>query len=153
MPESAVYVIEKMAHGFGRIGGPGAAGFLQPTDDPDDPEPPLPWSGLSVFARGRKAPPFADLEARLLLAPALVALRLAFDGTLPTTDARRARASADAASVIGAGFPTTHGGCLAWLAAQDPTVLKADCLRLSTQYGARFELPDAYARLHAETAR
>ncbi|MGB7183454.1 MAG: 3-hydroxyacyl-CoA dehydrogenase NAD-binding domain-containing protein, partial [Burkholderiaceae bacterium] len=68
MPESAVYVMEKMAHGFNRLGREAGAGFYD-YDYEDD--PPELWEGLSAFARGsHKADP-GDCADRLLMAPTI----------------------------------------------------------------------------------
>jgi 3-hydroxyacyl-CoA dehydrogenase/enoyl-CoA hydratase/3-hydroxybutyryl-CoA epimerase len=60
-PEAAVYVIEKMAHGFHRGGRAAGGGFY---DYPAGAEPQL-WSGLKVFARGAREVDDASLAERL----------------------------------------------------------------------------------------
>jgi 3-hydroxyacyl-CoA dehydrogenase len=60
-PEAAVYVIEKMAHGF-RRGGRAAGGGLY--DYPAGAEPQL-WSGLKVFERGAREVDDGSLAERL----------------------------------------------------------------------------------------
>jgi len=60
-PEAAVYVIEKMAHGFRRGGRAAGGGFY---DYPAGAEPQL-WSGLKVFERGAREVDDASLAERL----------------------------------------------------------------------------------------
>ena len=60
-PEPAVYVIEKMAHGFRRTGRASGGGFYDYTAGA---EPQL-WSGLKVFERGARETDDAALAQRL----------------------------------------------------------------------------------------
>jgi len=60
-PEPAVYVIEKMAHGFRRTGRASGGGFY---DYAASAEPQL-WSGLKVFERGAREVDDASLAERL----------------------------------------------------------------------------------------
>jgi 3-hydroxyacyl-CoA dehydrogenase len=60
-PEPAVYVIEKMAHGFRRTGRASGGGFYDYTGGA---EPQL-WSGLKVFERGAREVDDASLAERL----------------------------------------------------------------------------------------
>ena len=60
-PEPAVYVIEKMAHGFRRTGRASGGGFYDYTAGA---EPQL-WSGLKVFERGAREIDDAALAQRL----------------------------------------------------------------------------------------
>jgi len=60
-PEPAVYVIEKMAHGFRRTGRAFGGGFYDYTAGA---EPQL-WSGLKVFERGAREVDDASLAERL----------------------------------------------------------------------------------------
>jgi 3-hydroxyacyl-CoA dehydrogenase/enoyl-CoA hydratase/3-hydroxybutyryl-CoA epimerase len=60
-PQAAVYVIEKMAHGFRRTGRAAGGGFY---DYPAEGQPTL-WSGLKVFERGARAIDDAEVAARL----------------------------------------------------------------------------------------
>jgi hypothetical protein len=71
MPESAVYVIEKMAHGFKGLGQSAGGGFY---DHKSDGSRSL-WSGLKTFERGSRRIPAEDLADRLLYATALEAVR------------------------------------------------------------------------------
>jgi hypothetical protein len=69
MTESAVYVVEKMAHGFKRSGRQGGAGFYDYSS-----EPPQLWSGLKTFERSRGKIPAEDVRDRLVHAAVLAAL-------------------------------------------------------------------------------
>jgi len=60
-PEPAVYVIEKMAHGFRRTGRASGGGFYDYTAGA---EPQL-WSGLKVFERGAREVDDTSLAERL----------------------------------------------------------------------------------------
>jgi 3-hydroxyacyl-CoA dehydrogenase len=60
-PEAAVYVIEKMAHGFRRTGRASGGGFYDYTAEAD----PKLWSGLKVFERGAREIDDAALAQRL----------------------------------------------------------------------------------------
>jgi len=60
-PEPAVYVIEKMAHGFRRTGRASGGGFYDYTAST---EPQL-WSGLKIFERGAREIDDAALAQRL----------------------------------------------------------------------------------------
>jgi 3-hydroxyacyl-CoA dehydrogenase / enoyl-CoA hydratase / 3-hydroxybutyryl-CoA epimerase len=71
MPDAAVYVLEKMAHGFDRLGRAHGAGFY----DYEDGEPLGLWSGLKAFERRGKKIPEEDVSDRLLYARALQAVR------------------------------------------------------------------------------
>ena len=60
-PEAAVYVIEKMAHGFRRTGRASGGGFYDYTTGGE----PQIWSGLKVFERGAREIDDATLAERL----------------------------------------------------------------------------------------
>jgi len=60
-PEPAVYVIEKMAHGFRRAGRSAGGGFYEYSAGA---EPRL-WSGLKVFERGAREVDDAAIAERL----------------------------------------------------------------------------------------
>jgi hypothetical protein len=70
MPESAVYVLEKMSHGYKRTGRDAGAGFYDYGSD----EPTL-WSGLKTFERGSRRVDPADVVDRLRYAVAAEAAR------------------------------------------------------------------------------
>lgn len=70
MTEQAVYVLEKMAHGFKRLGRAGGAGFYEYEDDGEK----ALWSGLSVFGRSARSVPLDDIRDRLIYASVLAVL-------------------------------------------------------------------------------
>jgi hypothetical protein len=70
MPESAVYVLEKMSHGYKRTGREARAGFY----DYGAGEPSL-WSGLKTFERGSRKVEPADVADRLRYAVAIESAR------------------------------------------------------------------------------
>lgn len=71
MPESAVYVLEKMAHGFRRTGRAQGAGFYDYAPD----APKALWPGLKTFERGGSPIAQQDVEDRLLYAQTLAIVR------------------------------------------------------------------------------
>lgn len=76
MPESAVYVLEKMAHGFRRTGRAQGAGFYDYAPD----EPKALWPGLKTFQRGGSPLAQQDVEDRLLYAQTLAIVRSQDEG-------------------------------------------------------------------------
>jgi len=68
MPEPAVYVVEKMAHGFDRMGRAAGGGFYDYDDDGDK----LLWDGLRAFKRRNIGIDANDIRDRLLYSQALV---------------------------------------------------------------------------------
>ncbi|MFT3803010.1 MAG: hypothetical protein QM766_17580 [Burkholderiaceae bacterium] len=88
MPEPAVYVVEKMAHGFDRMGRAAGAGFYDYDDDGDK----LLWDGLRAFKRRNTGIDANDIRDRLLYSQALV-----------WRDARRAGAATSAGWGFSAG--------------------------------------------------
>ena len=115
MPESAVYVLEKMAHGFSRLGGASGEGFYEHIDG----EASL-WPGLSVFTRGARKPVPGDLQDRLCLAVVLEALR-----------------SAHAPEQL----PAEFGWVRSVIAQSDTSVFIERANQLAAAYGARFTPP------------
>jgi len=99
MPESAVYVLEKMAHGYRRMGRAGGAGFYDYTC-----EPAQLWSGLKTFERRTSKVAPEDVGDRLRHAALLGALRTPGDAPGATLTAAfgpgLAGSAADAASRI-----------------------------------------------------
>lgn len=136
LPESAVYVLEKMAHGFERTGAAAGAGFY---DYDDDGSAEL-WSGLSVFRRRSVKLSSEAIRDRLLFSQAIAALGCLDDGSIGSERA------ADAGSVLGCGFPAATGGAVAFARA-DQAHFDERARVLASSHGDRF-LPGA--RLHAE---
>lgn len=130
MPEPAVYVLEKMAHGFGRLGRDAGGGFY-------DYEPGYPdelWEGLSAFARGRRRPPADDTEERLLMAITRAAL-VHRDMQGP------ARHASSALLPAAPDFPSWTGGPRRWGALLGAG-LGPRLDRLAARYGDRFAAPE-----------
>jgi 3-hydroxyacyl-CoA dehydrogenase/enoyl-CoA hydratase/3-hydroxybutyryl-CoA epimerase len=133
IPESAVYVIEKMAHGFHRSGRAAGAGFYD--YDPDGSQ--TLWSGLSVFKRGRSEPLSDEtITQRLMLVQSLAALRLAGTGVAaPTELDRKARE--------GWGYPAALVGPIAQAEQVGRGAFDHACRGLAARFGDRFEPPSA----------
>jgi 3-hydroxyacyl-CoA dehydrogenase/enoyl-CoA hydratase/3-hydroxybutyryl-CoA epimerase len=140
MAESAVYVLEKMTHGFRRLGRSAGGGFFEyPASGPK-----ALWGGLVTFARGARMLDAIDAADRLLYAVILEAVRCAQEG-LPTADI-------DAAS-LQAGLPERTGGAIRFANAQRLQTIAARSRELADRYGERFAPPPlllAKARESAE---
>ncbi len=131
MPESAVYVIEKMAHGLRRPGRSAGAGFY---DYQDGSRTEL-WTGLSMFARGRHAAlDDESITQRLMLCQSIAALRqVAATGIDPTRIDREA--------LQGWHYPAALGGPIASIDRQGRSQVRAICERLAERFGERFLPP------------
>ena len=128
MPESAVYVIEKMAHGFRRAGRAAGAGFY----DYDTGGAPTLWSGLSVFARGRHEPLTDEtIVQRLMLVQSLAAVRALATGGASA-------AEIDQTAREGWGYPAALGGPIAQVEQAGLDAFRQACLLLAERYGERF---------------
>ena len=143
MPESAVYVLEKMAHGFDRLGARFGAGFYDYDYDDDPPEL---WDGLSAFARGANRVSPDDIADRLLYAPVIETLRCMDDGLVANSD------SANLGATLGAGFSASLGGPFGMIQSigTEPFAVRAG--ELATRYGKRFELPAQWQSLMQSAA-
>lgn len=123
MTESAIYVMEKMAHGFKRMGKAAARGFY----DYDFDTPQL-WSGLKTFERRGKALEAQEIGDRLMYAATLSALG--------SQSAHHPQAD----SVLGAKIPTTAQQAKDWINAIGADQFKARCTDFSQRFGARFSV-------------
>ena len=139
MPESAVYVLEKMAHGFKRMGKTHGGGFY---DYPQDAEKSL-WPGLKVFERGARTVPFEDVKDRMLYAQALETVRCLQEGVLESTR------DANIGSIFGWGFPAWTGGTIQFVNHVGVRNFVARAQELAQRYGERFT-PPALLLQHAE---
>jgi 3-hydroxyacyl-CoA dehydrogenase / enoyl-CoA hydratase / 3-hydroxybutyryl-CoA epimerase len=131
MPESAVYVLEKMSHGYKRMGRAFGGGFY---DYPEAADKQL-WPGLKIFARGAKSVPLEDVKDRLLYAQAIETIRCLEEGVLESTR------DANIGSIFGWGFPAYTGGTAQFV---NHVGTKAFCERadeLAQKYGERFTPP------------
>lgn len=131
MTEDAVYVLEKMAHGFNRMGREAGRGFY----DYEDGEAPALWSGLKVFERRRVTMAPEDVRDRLLFRLAIESMRCLDEGVVGST------ADANLSSILGAGFPQATGGALAFAERMGPAAFAARARELAERYGERFAPP------------
>ena len=132
MPESAVYVMEKMAHGFNRLGRAAGAGFYD--YDYDDEEPEL-WEGLAAFARGANKADPGDCADRLLMAPAIAAMHCILEGKVSGL------ASANLGAVLGGGYSAALGGPVEWARSLGYDNFMRQAHELAARYGERFTPP------------
>ena len=131
MTESAVYVLEKMAHGFKRLGRAHGAGFYEYPEA----EPKRLWPGLKVFARGAKPISDLDIRDRLSMVQSLETLRCLQEGVLQTEH------EANIGSIMGWGFPAWTGGTLQYVHHCGAGRFLARSKVLQGLYGERFAPP------------
>ncbi|NDH36345.1 MAG: 3-hydroxyacyl-CoA dehydrogenase, partial [Betaproteobacteria bacterium] len=143
MAESAVYVLEKMAHGFKRLGRAAGAGFYE---YPEDAEKHL-WSGLSVFARGAKPITDADIRDRLSMIQSLESLRCLQEGVVQHDH------DVNIGSIMGWGFPAYTGGCLQFVHHWGAKAFLTRAQELQARYGDRFSPPELLDRLAQGSTR
>jgi 3-hydroxyacyl-CoA dehydrogenase/enoyl-CoA hydratase/3-hydroxybutyryl-CoA epimerase len=127
LTESAIYVVEKMAHGYRRQGLATGSGFYDYHTTP-----PELWSGLKAFERQAVACSPGDVADRLLWSALLAALELdapPHDGAL--------------AACLGAAFPTHQSAALARIEALGNTVFQERAQVLAQKFGSRFTLSAA----------
>ncbi len=129
MPESAVYVLEKMAHGFRRMGRAAGGGFYDYSSDA-----PQLWSGLRTFERRSRQIHPADIRDRLLHAATLAALD-ATPGTSATPIER----------VFGDALPGDALQARAAVEARGRDAFVARSRELAARFGPRFAPPAALA--------
>ena len=122
MPESAVYVVEKMAHGFRRTGRAAGGGFYDYSSDA-----PQLWSGLKTFERRGRALPRQDVLERLRHIAALTSLGQAV-----------APASASLGTVFGPSLPTDAEAALTFVSTMGQEAFVARSFELATRFGERF---------------
>ncbi len=140
MAESAVYVLEKMSHGYRRMGRAYGAGFYE---YPADGEKFL-WPGLSAFAKGGKPVPLDDIRDRLLYAQAIETVRCLQEGVLTSTR------DANIGSIFGWGFPAYTGGTAQFVNHVGTAAFVTRARELAQRYGERFEPPALLLKLVAE---
>jgi 3-hydroxyacyl-CoA dehydrogenase/enoyl-CoA hydratase/3-hydroxybutyryl-CoA epimerase len=127
MPEPAVYVMEKMAHGFRRMGREAGAGFY---DYEDDGAVSL-WSGLKAFERRAAKVPPEDIRDRLLFIQALEALRCREEGVVASL--------VDGDALLSAyGFPAATGGASGFINRLGTAAFVQRAQELARHYGERF---------------
>ena len=142
MPESAVYVMEKMAHGYRRMGKAAGAGFYEYEDDGTVSL----WSGLKAFERRSVKIPDEDVRDRLLHVQALETVRCREEGVIASLS------DADSVAVAGWGFPATTRGPAGWIEAAGIAAFVSRSRELAQRYGERFLPPPGLARLAAAGA-
>ena len=131
MAESAVYVLEKMAHGFKRLGRAAGAGFYEYPEG----EPKRLWEGLSVFMRGAKPVSDDDIRDRLSMIQSIETLRCLQEQVLEHDH------DANIGSIMGWGFPAYTGGTLQFIHHFGPQAFLDRSLELQSRYGERFSPP------------
>jgi len=136
VPESAVYVLEKMAHGFKRMGRTHGGGFY---DYPEHGEKTL-WPGLKVFERGGRSIPFEDIKDRMLYVQAIETIRCLQEGVLESTR------DANIGSIFGWGFPAWTGGTIQFVNHVGARAFTARAQELAQRYGERFAPPELLSK-------
>jgi 3-hydroxyacyl-CoA dehydrogenase/enoyl-CoA hydratase/3-hydroxybutyryl-CoA epimerase len=126
MPESAVYVLEKMAHGYKRMGRAAGAGFYD-----YGVQPASLWSGLKTFERRSRQLPPDVVRDRLLDAATLAAL-----GLVQPHPAHPALAA-----LLGAAVPLDAAQARARIGADGEETFADRCRALAARFGPRFEPP------------
>ncbi len=133
LTESAVYVLEKMAHGYSRLGKAAGAGFYDYNETP-----PQLWSGLKTFERRNRGIPGADITDRLTHAAMLAALTID-----DSADSELMAAS------FGPNIASSSAQVLEMLPEADRHRFIDRCRELASRYGPRFEpSPAALTRLN-----
>lgn len=131
MTEPAVYVMEKMAHGFRRMGRDAGAGFYEYEDDGSASL----WSGLKAFERRATKLPAEDIRDRLLFMPALEAFRCLDEGVIGSL------ADADAALASLGILPAGAGGSSTFIDRMGTRAFVERAQALAERYGERFRPP------------
>jgi hypothetical protein len=129
MPESAVYVLEKMAHGYRRLGRAGGGGFYDYAS-----EPPQLWSGLKTFERRGRHLASADIRDRLLHA-----------GLIAAIGASAGTAAGQVPAIFGGQVPGDAAQARALLQSRGQAACVARMRELASRFGPRFEPPASIA--------
>ncbi|MDT3677506.1 MAG: 3-hydroxyacyl-CoA dehydrogenase NAD-binding domain-containing protein [Burkholderiaceae bacterium] len=140
IPETAVYVLEKMAHGYRRLGRAWGGGFYE---YPADGEKFL-WPGLQAFERAKRAVTLGDVRDRLLYVQSLETIRCMEEGIVDTSR------DANIGSIFGWGFPAWTGGTLRFVDHIGAQRFAERARELARNYGERFAPPALLVR-HAES--
>jgi hypothetical protein len=122
MPDTAVYVVEKMAHGFRRTGRAAGGGFYDYSSDA-----PQLWSGLKTFERRGRALPRQDVLERLRHIAALASLGQAV-----------APASTSLGTVFGPSLPTDAEAARTFVRTMGQEAFIARSTELAARFGDRF---------------
>lgn len=137
MPESAVYVLEKMSHGFNRKGRAAGLGFY---DYAADGARTL-WSGLRTFERGGQSLPAQDVIDRLRYAIALEAIRSLERGELASLSAVDGNATTASGELFGS------DRLREWIDSVGAAGFVDRANALATRYGARYAPPATLLQL------
>lgn len=131
MPQPAVYVLEKMAHGFKRLGRAQGGGFYEYPQG----EPKHLWPGLEAFERRARRIPVEELRERLLYVQSIEAVRCLQENVLESVR------DANVGSIFGWGFPAYTGGAIQLINHVGPPAFVARARELASKCGERFEPP------------
>jgi len=126
--DAAIYVIEKMSHGFNRLGKAHGKGFFN-----YDTDPPTLWSGLKVFEKRSFNIPEQDITDRLTFAAVI--------GALQTTEEEAASIDPEIKALIPPGFPLSRQEALSWIDNYGEARFATRMAELAATYGKRFADP------------
>ena len=138
LTDEAVYVMEKMAHGFQRKGRAAGSGFYDYEDDGDGEEEAELWSGLARFERRGVRLSADELRDRLRFIACVEVLRALATRVMPTT-------SAAGLATQGADLwpePAVHP--LAQIEAIGREDFARRAAELARRHGERFALPEGW---------
>jgi len=125
---SGTYVIEKMSHGFNRLGKAHGKGFFN-----YDTDPPTLWSGLKVFEKRSFNIPEQDITDRLTFAAVI--------GALQTTEEEAASIDPEIKALIPPGLPLSRQEALSWIDNYGEARFATRMAELAAAYGKRFADP------------
>ena len=126
--DAAIYVIEKMSHGFNRLGKAHGKGFFN-----YDTDPPTLWSGLKVFEKRSFNIPEQDITDRLTFAAVI--------GALQTTEEEAASIDPEIKALIPPGLPLSRQEALSWIDNYGEERFATRLAELAAAYGKRFSDP------------
>lgn len=128
LPKDSIYVIEKMSHGFNRLGKAHGKGFFN-----YDTDPPTLWSGLKVFEKRSFNIPEQDITDRLTFAAVI--------GALQTTEEEAASIDPEIKALIPPGLPLSRQEALSWIDNYGEARFATRMAELAAAYGKRFADP------------
>jgi len=126
-PQS-IYVIEKMSHGFNRMGKAHGKGFYN-----YDTDPPTLWAGLKVFEKRNVNIPEQDILDRLLFATVI--------GALQTSEEEAAGIDPELKTYIPPEWPLSRQQALSWIDNYGEERFATRLAELAAAYGRRFSDP------------
>lgn len=125
---SSAYVIEKMAHGFNRMGKAHGKGFYN-----YDTDPPTLWAGLKVFEKRNVNIPEQDILDRLLFATVI--------GALQTSEEEATGIDPELKTYIPPEWPLSRQQALSWIDNYGEERFATRLAELAAAYGKRFSDP------------